>query len=186
MWCVASSVKSSVRSELRRRRREIAVARDLDADAQALARHGLATADAYGVRAGDTVTLYASRPLEPPTGPLVEAFLARGIRVLLPITLSDLDLDWVDATDPEQAPLGLDAVWAADLALVPGLAADPTGTRLGQGGGCYDKALPRMRPGTPVVVLLHPGEYAAQPLPREAHDQPVGAVLTAEGLTALA
>ena len=74
----------------------------------------------------------------------------------------------------------------ADLVLAPGLAVDAAGTRMGQGGGCYDKALPRRRPGTPVVVLLHPGELigAGEPgLPREQHDAPVDAVLTVHGVT---
>lgn len=174
-----------MRSELRRRRREIAATRDLVADGEGLARHGIATADAHGVRPGDTVTLYAARPGEPPAGPLLDALLDRGIRVLLPITLPDLDLDWAEATDPDQSALGRVAVAEVALAFIPGLAADLTGTRLGQGGGCYDRVLPRLRPGTPVVVLLHPGEYAAQPLPRESHDRPVDAVLTAEGLVAV-
>ncbi len=59
---------------------------------------------------------------------------------------------------------------------------------MGQGGGCYDKALPRRRAGVPVVVLLHPGELLGpddEPLPREPHDVPVDAVLTADGVTDL-
>ncbi len=76
----------------------------------------------------------------------------------------------------------------ADLVLAPGLAVDASGTRMGQGGGCYDRALPRRRPGVPVVVLLHPGELLGgddEPLPRDPHDQPVDAVLTAASLTDL-
>ena len=53
---------------------------------------------------------------------------------------------------------GTDAVALADVVLAPGLAVDHQGTRMGQGGGCYDRALPRRRPGTPVLVVLHPGE----------------------------
>ena len=58
---------------------------------------------------------------------------------------------------------------------------------MGQGGGCYDKALPRRSPGTAVVVLLHPGELLDPDgtLLREVHDQPVDAVLTADGLVDL-
>ena len=43
-------------------------------------------------------------------------------------------------------------------------------------------------PGTPVVVVLHPGELVdadAPPLPHEPHDQPVDAVVTADGVTDL-
>ena len=87
--------------------------------------------------------------------------------------------DRCDASDPRQTRLGLDAVATADLVLAPGLAVDSRGTRMGQGGGCYDRALPRRRPGVPVVVLLHPGEVLGEdeaPLPRREHDQPVDAV----------
>jgi len=72
--------------------------------------------------------------------------------------------------------------------LAPGLAVDRRGTRMGQGGGCYDRALPRRRPGAPVLVVLHPGELldpTAPPLPHEPHDQRVDAVVTAEGVTDL-
>ncbi len=69
------------------------------------------------------------------------------------------------------------------LALVPALAVDTTGTRLGQGGGCYDRVLPALPSSTPVLVLLHPGEHTDAPLPRDPHDVPVRWVLTAGGLS---
>ncbi|WP_235432408.1 5-formyltetrahydrofolate cyclo-ligase [Nostocoides japonicum] len=177
--------KREVRAERRARRRGIAAARDVAADAEALATRGLALVANRGLGPGATVTLYESWAGEPPTPALLDALRAHGIRVLLPITLPDLDLDWFDAADPERRPLGLDAVARTDLALVPGLAVDTGGTRMGQGGGCYDKAIPRLRPGTEVVVLLHPGEYGHAPLPREPHDALVDGVLTAEGYTAI-
>ena len=113
---------------------------------------------------------------------------ARGIRVLLPITLPDLDLDWHDAADPDEQPLGRDAVARVDLVLAPGLAVDHSGTRMGQGGGGYDRALTRCAPQPPTVVLPHPGELVAvddAPLPRGPHDRGVDAVLTAQGLVDL-
>ena len=141
-----------------------------------------------GLGAGAVVTSYTSVPGEPPTGAVNDALAGAGIRVLLPVTLPDLDLDWCDASDPRQTRLGLDAVATADLVLAPGLAVDLRGTRMGQGGGCYDRALPRRHPGVPVVVLLHPGEVLGDdepPLPRREHDQPVDAVVTADGLVDL-
>ena len=180
---VTSISKAEVRSALRARRRLIAAERDLGADNQALARHGLDAAVARRLGPGSTVTLYESRAVEPPTSALTAALQAHGIRVLWPITLPDLDLDWQDAADPDRTPLGKDAIHAGHtFVLAPGLAVDPTGTRLGQGGGCYDKALPRGRDGIDVVCLLHPGEYGEPSLPREPHDRPVGWVLTADGV----
>jgi 5-formyltetrahydrofolate cyclo-ligase len=181
-------VKSARRSALRARRRTVSAGRDLHADGAALAGHVIHLVGDLGLGPGDVVTSYAAVPGEPPTAAVNAGLAAHGIRVLLPITLADLDLDWHDAADPAATPLGTDAVALADLVLAPGLAADPSGTRMGQGGGCYDKALPRRGPGTPVVVLLHPEELLGrddEPLPREAHDVPVDAVLTAEGVTDL-
>ncbi|WP_392544491.1 5-formyltetrahydrofolate cyclo-ligase [Oryzobacter telluris] len=181
-------VKSARRADGRALRRTIAAARDTSADDIALATHVLALVDDLGLGPGAVVTSYASIPGEPPTSSLNATLAERGLTVLLPITLPDLDLDWHDAVDPAQAPLGGLAIGRADLVLAPGLAVDGTGTRMGQGGGCYDRALPRRRPGTPVVVVLHPGELvgdAEEPLPRAPHDQPVDAVVTADGLTDL-
>lgn len=177
----SATSKKELRAALRARRREIAARRDTDSDASALTTHALGLLADLGLGAGSTVTLYESLPVEPPTGSLVTALIDRDIRVLVPITLPDLDLDWADAADPERRPLGLAAIGTADLVLAPGLSVDEQATRLGQGGGCYDKALPRRRPGTRVVVLLHPDELPGPALPREAHDQPVDGVLTAEG-----
>ncbi|HSO65978.1 MAG TPA: 5-formyltetrahydrofolate cyclo-ligase [Ornithinibacter sp.] len=180
--------KSARRTERRSRRREMAATRDLPADDAALARHVRRLVEELGLGPGSVVMSYAAVPGEPPTAAVNAWLAAHGIRVLLPITLADLDLDWHDSADPGATPLGTGAVALADLVLAPGLAVDRAGTRLGQGGGCYDKALPRRRRGTPVVVVLHPGELAgdgAEPLPREAHDQPVDAVVTADGVTDL-
>lgn len=180
-------VKSARRAALRERRRAIAASRDVTADDAALAGHVVELVETLGLGRGAVVTSYESVPGEPPTGALNAALTARGITVLVPITLPDLDLDWHDSADSTRKPLGHNAIGRADLVLAPGLAVDRTGTRMGQGGGCYDRALPRRAPGTPVVVVLHPGELAGadEPLPRAEHDQPVDAVVTADGPTDL-
>ncbi len=185
---MALTPKQERRRTLRAQRREIAAARDVTADDAALGQAALDLVTRVGLTAGSVLLCYESVPGEPPTGAVTAGLLAAGMRVLVPDTLPDLDLDWHDVTDPERRRLGLDAVALADLVLAPGLAVDATGTRMGQGGGCYDRALPRRRPGVPVVVLLHPGELLGagdEPLPRDAHDQPVDAVLTAASLTDL-
>jgi len=177
--------KSARRAELRARRRSLSAGRDATADGARLAEQVLALLGHLGLGAGAVVTSYLAVPGEPPTAALNAALDAHGIRVLVPITLPDFDLDWADATDPTAAPLGKDAVALADVVLAPGLAVDRHATRMGQGGGCYDRALPRRRPGTPVLVVLHPGELldaSAPALPHEPHDQPVDAVVTADGV----
>ena len=57
--------------------------------------------------------------------------------------------------------------------------------RLGYGGGCYDRALTRIRPDALVVALLHDGELLDDPLPTEAHDRRVDAVAMPSGVVRL-
>jgi 5-formyltetrahydrofolate cyclo-ligase len=75
-------------------------------------------------------------------------------------------------------------VTAADVVLLPGLAVDARGMRLGRGGGSYDRVLSRLeRAGAHprLVVLLYDTEVVAQ-VPAEAHDKPVHAVVTPSGV----
>lgn len=146
------------------------------------------------VTAARCVSVYASRPTEPGTGPLVEALAQRGVRLLLPVLGSGLQRDWAEYAGPddlrERAPgrppepggpaLGAPALADADVVLVPALAVDPTGGRLGQGGGWYDRVLAHVRPGAPVVALVHDDEVL-DVVPREPHDVTVTAVATPEG-----
>ncbi|WP_144122119.1 5-formyltetrahydrofolate cyclo-ligase [Catellatospora sichuanensis] len=115
-------------------------------------------------------------------------------RVLLPVLRPDRDLDWADYAGPgtlAPAALGLreptgkrtgvTGITTADLVLVPAVAVDRRGARLGRGGGSYDRALARVAPGTPVIALLYDGELLDE-VPAEAHDQRVSGVLAPSGL----
>jgi 5-formyltetrahydrofolate cyclo-ligase len=180
-----ASAKWERRRELREARRAIAERRDLEADARSLTAFALDLLATLGVEPPATVLLYESLAVEPPTAMVTNALQQRGFRVLMPITEPDFDLDWFDAADPDRTPLGRDAVSEAAVALVPGLAVDGHATRMGQGGGCYDRVLPRLGAEVPRVVLLHPGESHEAPLPRDPHDVPVTHVLDADGWRAL-
>ncbi|MDN6795644.1 MAG: hypothetical protein L0L69_11450, partial [Propionibacterium sp.] len=81
---------------------------------------------------------------------------------------------------PDGAGLpGPDTLHSATVVLVAALAVDLSGTRLGQGGGWYDRALEHLSPGVRVVAAVLDGEIlAAGALPREPHDHPVDAVIT--------
>lgn len=182
----ARRTKGEIRRLLRARRRELAAARDLRADGAALAEHLFADPPAGWPGAAPdtaptTVLSYESLPHEPPTAAVNTALQSAGHRVLVPITLPDMRLEWCDLADPDRTPLGIDSPTRADLVLTPALAVDTAGTRLGQGGGCYDRVLPMLAEGTPFVVLLHPGEVTDEPLPADPHDVPVALVLTADG-----
>ncbi len=144
------------------------------------------------------VSVYASRPHEPGTGPLIEALHHRGVKVLIPLLGDGLQRGWgvyrgvsdlverAPGRPPEPSGDFLpSAVLAeADVIVVPALAVDTSGTRLGQGGGWYDRALMEARPSAPVVALTFHNEVhdaAAHPLPRERHDLGVDMVITPEG-----
>lgn len=122
--------------------------------------------------AGRRVAAYTSWGTEPRTTGLL------GPDALLPVVLPDGDLDWERAGEPGRL-LGRDAVAGCDVVLVPALAVDRRGVRLGRGGGSYDRAL-RRATGF-VVALLHPGELVAD-LPAEPHDVPVPAVALPDGV----
>ena len=68
-----------------------------------------------------------------------------------------------------------------DVALVPGLAFDRSGTRLGRGGGHYDRLLARLRPDA-VIVGITPVALVIDQLPREAHDRPMTHLATEDGV----
>ncbi|MFJ3934016.1 5-formyltetrahydrofolate cyclo-ligase [Streptomyces sp. NPDC090029] len=145
----------------------------------------------------DTVAAYVSVGSEPGTRALLDVLRARGTRVLLPVLLPDNDLDWGPyrgaehlapagrgLLEPEGTRLGPDAVLEAGTVLLPGLAVDGRGMRLGRGGGSYDRVLARLSAAgadPALVVLLYTDEVVEQ-VPVEPHDRPVHAVVTPAGV----
>ena len=184
-----SSAKLALRDQLVAARRRIPLPA-LGEGARQIASHLLASDD---VRRAATVAAYVSVGREPGTSDLLDALVAAGKRVIVPVVLPDLDLDWATYDGPDSLAtarlgllepvtprLGVDAVGTADVVLVPGMAVSPSGDRLGKGGGCYDRALARVPVGTPVVVLLHDGEVGLD-VPVEPHDRRVTAAVTPTG-----
>ncbi|MEU2968680.1 5-formyltetrahydrofolate cyclo-ligase [Streptomyces ardesiacus] len=171
---------------------------DLRAAADALARRALGLPEVAGAHA---VAAYVSVGAEPGTLALLDALRARGVRVLLPALLPDNDLDWgeytgrdslarvrhggrMELSEPAGERLGPDAVTRADVVLLPGVAVDGRGLRLGRGGGSYDRVLARLeaagaRPA--LLVLLYDREVVER-VPAEPHDRPVDAVVTPSGV----
>ena len=110
------------------------------------------------VRRAATVTAYVSVGREPGTSRLIDGLRAAGKRVILPVVLPDLDLDWAvyegDASlasstygllEPTGPRLGTEAVATADAVLVPGLAVSDQGYRLGRGARWVRRDPPRRR-----------------------------------------
>jgi 5-formyltetrahydrofolate cyclo-ligase len=145
-----------------------------------------------------TVAVYYSIGAEPETRGLVYGLWKRGTYVVLPVLREDGDLDWASFEGPEsmvpgrrgllepgEARRGVEAVARADAVLVPALAVDRAGNRLGRGGGSFDRALARVGPLVPLIALLYDDELADR-VPAEPHDIRVRAVVRpAHGVTAL-
>jgi 5-formyltetrahydrofolate cyclo-ligase len=183
--------KQALRRQLRAQRRSLAPQRDRGADAHAIAAATgalLETLTRPPSGAGERpafdgppcVAIYRSLPSEPPTHALAEVLNARSVRVIVPETLPDLDLEWHELlADGSEGPrLGLTGIAAAGLILAPALSVDHTGTRLGQGGGCYDRALARRRSDAVIIAIVNNEEYVGSTLPCNAHDVRVDAVIT--------
>ncbi|WSQ09826.1 5-formyltetrahydrofolate cyclo-ligase [Streptomyces sp. NBC_01231] len=189
--------KRTLRQELLMVRNRL-TADDVREAATALAQRALGLPELAQAR---TVAAYVSVDSEPGTLALLDTLRERGVRVLLPALLPDNDLDWGAYTgegslqrvrhggrmalfEPAGERLGPDAVTGADVVLLPGLAVDAHGMRLGRGGGSYDRVLARLeRAGAhpALVVLLYDSEVVER-VPAEAHDRPVRAVVTPSGV----
>ncbi len=148
------------------------------------------------VQAARRVALYVSMGEEPQTGSLIDWLMATGREVLLPILYADNDLGWGVApgaadlvpgrrgmSEPP-VDLGPDAIATADLVICPAVAVARDGIRLGRGGGSYDRALARVRPGTPIWAAVYDSEVV-EALPADDHDQRVHAALTPSQLILL-
>jgi 5-formyltetrahydrofolate cyclo-ligase len=145
-----------------------------------------------------TAAAYCSVGTEPDTRGLIYALWKRGTYVLLPLLLPGGDLDWASYEGPDslapgprgllepgEPPRGVGAVASADLVIVPALAVDRRGYRLGRGGGSYDRALVRVGAPVPTVALLYDGELLDK-VPAGPHDLPVRlAARPREGITRL-
>lgn len=136
-----------------------------------------------------TVALYQPLPIEPDTLALWGALAHRGVRTVFPRIVKDTRLLAFGLADGEAdlrpGPMGIrepaperDVELASiELIIVPGVAFDLAGWRLGHGGGYYDTTLPRVAPAACRIGLCFDGELL-ESLPVEAHDAPVDIVVT--------
>lgn len=138
------------------------------------------------VEKAQTIASYFSYGDEPDTHALNQHLISQGKRILLPRIKGD-DLEWVQWDgSPEQIssqkfipePIG-DAITdtsSIEVVLVPALAMDKAGYRLGQGKGFYDRALKDLSAYT--IGIVFPHELLSQSLPKDSWDVPVGLVET--------
>lgn len=185
----AVSAVEARKGELRRlllaaRRAVPATERARRADALSMAVVGLAA------RTGGPVCAYLPIGTEPGSVAGLDALRAAGHTVLLPVVPAVAGpLDWAGYEGPgslADGPLGLrepmgrrlgvSGITTARLVLVPALAVDRLGNRLGRGGGFYDRTLPLAAPGALVCAVIHDDELIDE-LPADPHDVAVAAVM---------
>ncbi|NBQ64868.1 MAG: 5-formyltetrahydrofolate cyclo-ligase [Verrucomicrobia bacterium] len=188
---MGTSAKTAAREEIRRRLSLLAgeVRRD----------SSLAIAEALGAarqwQSARTVGLYLSLPDEPETRHVIRKAWEEGKTVALPKTDIRHGLTWWEI-QPGPLP-SLETLWeplpgkhavvkleAIDGFCVPGRAFDRTGTRLGRGGGHYDRVLAQ-RPRHAWVAGLFFGVQEMENLPREPHDVSLPHVITEKGWRSL-
>jgi 5-formyltetrahydrofolate cyclo-ligase len=168
--------KSSLREEclrVRRAREPIAVAEAREAVRRVVL-------ERCAVEGWTSAAGYVPLRTEPGSVELLDDLVNQGVRVITPMLLEDKDLDWQPWGVVGAAALGVDAIADVDAVLVPALAVAADGTRLGRGGGSYDRALARVAGGRTIAALLFDGETMEE-LPADPWDVPVNAVATPSG-----
>lgn len=157
---------------------------------EALARHGEHVWSRLAA-----ITAYAAVDTEPPTRPLLDALADAGVRILLPV-VDGQALDWgayegwdrlvrtgpLGLLEPAGDRLGPSALSTVDVIVVPALAVDRAGHRLGRGAGHYDRALAGT--AVPRVAVVYDDEVL-DAVPAQAHDVLMGGALCPSGFVSL-
>ena len=135
---------------------------------------------------GQTACAYVPVGSEPGSISLIDSLARRDVRVLLPVARQDangipLPLQWgryrpgelvkarFGLREPAEPWEPVDAIAAATVVLVPALAVDRSGVRLGRGAGFYDRSLPLADPAANLVAVVRDDELVDR-LPAEPHD----------------
>ncbi|MDH3283306.1 MAG: 5-formyltetrahydrofolate cyclo-ligase [Myxococcales bacterium] len=181
--------KRRLRRTMQGRRRAVAPAQ-AEAAGRAVAGHLL---DAAAVRMAERVALYAALPGELPTRVLFERLGALGILRLLPrirqhrIEFARVE-DWdalrpggFDVLEPPDAYPAVE-LSAADVAVVPGLAFDAQGNRLGHGKGYYDRLLSGDSASLPRLIGAAFELQIVPRVPHDSRDRRMDAIVTEMGL----
>jgi 5-formyltetrahydrofolate cyclo-ligase len=154
------------------------------------------------VNSGSTVCAYVPVGTEPGSIEILDMLLRRSGRVLLPVARTTADdapmpLRWGEyqpgalisgrwgLLEPPEPWLPESTLAEASLVIVPALAVDRRGVRLGRGRGFYDRSLDGRNPQARLIAMVRDAEFVDE-LPAEPHDVPMTHALTPRrGLIAL-
>lgn len=151
---------------------------------------------ALAVSSGSTVCAYVPVGTEPGSVAMLDMLLQHSRRVLLPVARTTADgtplrLRWAEyrpgelvrgrwgLLEPPEPWLPESAVSDADLVVVPALAVDHRGVRLGRGRGYYDRSLGARNPHACLIAMVRDDEFVDE-LPADPHDVPMTHVITPE------
>jgi 5-formyltetrahydrofolate cyclo-ligase len=185
---VATAGKAALRERL------LAARRSVSDDAHAAEARSLADHVNALVNSGGTVCAYVPVGAEPGSIQMLDALLRQADRVLLPVARSTAEdsavaLQWGEyqpghlvaarfgLLEPPGPWLSSAALAEASVVLVPALAVDRTGARLGRGRGFYDRTLVLRDPHARLIAVIRDEELLDE-VPHEAHDVPMTHALT--------
>lgn len=188
---MAAEAKARLRSELLAARRAVPEQLRRDEARQIAGHLADALADAT------VVCAYVPMGTEPGSAEMLDALARSPATVLLPVARTGPDdeplpLRWgryvpgdlvagrFGTREPRPPWLPASALTTADVVLIPALAVDRRGVRLGRGGGFYDRSLPRCAPGARRVAVVRDAEVLEE-VPGDSHDVAVTHVLTPGG-----
>jgi 5-formyltetrahydrofolate cyclo-ligase len=166
----------------------IAARREVTASQRATEAAALAGFARQLVHAGQTICSYVPVGTEPGSRELLDDLLSMDVQVLLPVVAGAQPLDWAayDGSlqsgphglfEPTGPHLGPAAIGSAGLILIPALAIDQSGVRLGRGAGHYDRSLPFASADARLIGVVRDQEFLPR-LPSDEHDVKMTAVLT--------
>lgn len=191
---LTTDLKPPLREEAKERRRALAEDKAFARQAAlAAAGHVCAAIDALPVPSDAVIGVYWSHGDEMDTGPLMARLVQRGHGVALPVVAAPaaplVFKTWTPGARLDAGAYGIpapanDAPLATPTVFVlPLLAFDATGARLGYGGGYYDRTLRALRAHGPVpaIGLGYAGQEMAA-LPTHGGDEPLDAIVTEQGI----
>jgi 5-formyltetrahydrofolate cyclo-ligase len=137
------------------------------------------------------IFIYLALKNEVPTGIIIENAWLQKKKILVPVcqkrdnslllselhSFSELGTGTWNIPEPPLEYLRPVPPSIADLTVIPGLAFDPRGYRLGYGAGYYDRFLPQLSPECPVIALAYDFQVLDN-VPSEPHDIPVDMIIT--------